>query len=696
MNHILDEAKTITSIAQVSEDIDSSESDSSEKDPADGFSMFPLSPTVAKALSEMGFVTPSPIQVETIPKLLGKQTDFLGLAATGTGKTAAYGVPAIEAVDVKLKKVQIIVLCPTRELALQVTEQLNLIGKFKGVRSVAIYGGASYGDQIRGLRGGSQIVVGTPGRVIDHLERGTLALESTKIVILDEADEMVSMGFKEEIEKILESVPEEKKTWLFSATMGSEVKRVADRFLMDPQTVQINKKEMLSSTVQQLYIFTKESNKPEILGKIIDSDEDFYGLVFCQTKALVVDINQYLLDRGLKSDCLHGDKSQSARETTMGLFRNRKIKIMVCTDVAARGIDVKDVTHVIKFSIPRELDKYVHRIGRTARSGKSGTAISLVAPHQKHLLKQIERLTKSQILEGKIPSRKEIGIKKVAKTFDLFTKVERQERSFSLIGETELAAIKAMSPEEVFSRLVSLLHPAIFTEDRVEVPREARAQADEFRRNSPDSRRRGDFRGDSRGDSRGDFRGESRGRFGSRRDSGGRDSTIRDFGGRDSGGRDFGNGDSRTRDDRGRGRRRDFDRSYDNDRSFERDFSRSTDHFQSSDQKSESPSSRFAESNRSDFRADRRGEHRSERSSEQRSDRRSDRTRKDRDEATYETKRETKRETGYSSKDSRRESSDTGRKEPRGGLKVRSDKGNQPFWKDIAKPKREYKDLSVE
>ncbi len=440
----------------------------------DSFEQLQLSPEILRSITELGFTKPSPIQAEALPLLLGEATDFLGLAATGTGKTAAFGIPMLERIDTGVRAIQALILCPTRELALQVSGQINLIGKYKGVRSVAVYGGASYGDQIRGLRAGAQIVVGTPGRLVDHMQRGTITLDQLHTVILDEADEMISMGFKDDLEFILGSTPRESSNiWLFSATMSREVRRVADEYLRDPAQVQINRTEMLPTTVEQFYYVTSESNKPEILCKLIDAADDFYGLVFCQTKQLVADLTNYLSERGYKVDSLHGDKDQNARERTMQAFRTRKVSLLICTDVASRGLDVKDITHVINYSIPRELDNYVHRIGRTARSGKTGIAMSLVTPSNRSLVIRIERMTKSRMYEGKVPTRKEIGMKKVSKILARFQEQTGADRAISLLDMEWKKALTSMSSEEVAGRFLAMTYPDVFSEQR-EAPAPAR------------------------------------------------------------------------------------------------------------------------------------------------------------------------------------------------------------------------------
>jgi ATP-dependent RNA helicase DeaD len=419
-----------------------------------------------KAITELGYEKPTPIQAQALPILLGEPLDFIGLAATGTGKTAAFGIPLIEKIDASKHGVQGLILCPTRELALQVSGQLNLIGKYKGVKAVPIYGGASYGDQIRGVKT-SSIVVGTPGRVLDHIERNTLPLRSVTTVILDEADEMISMGFKEDLEAILKNVPRElSRTWLFSATMDRNVRKIADYYLREPRHVQVNRDEMLSTTVEQIFYVTKESNKREILAKIIDSAQDFYGLVFCQTKAIVTELSQFLLEQGYKVDSLHGDKDQRARERTLNNFRERNVNILVCTDVASRGLDVKDISHVVNYSIPRELESYVHRIGRTARSGKAGLAISLVTPANRSLIPRIERMTRSQMREGKIPTRKDVGSKKITEIFSRFQKQQDYSKALELLDDNWKKEIAEMSREAIVSKFLMLTFSSLFDDSK--------------------------------------------------------------------------------------------------------------------------------------------------------------------------------------------------------------------------------------
>jgi ATP-dependent RNA helicase DeaD len=477
----------------------------------DNFNELNLNDSLMRAITELGYTKPSPIQEQALPILLGDSTDFIGLAATGTGKTAAFSIPMLTRIDPALKQVQAIILCPTRELSLQVAGQVNILGKYLDVKALTIYGGSGYGEQLYGLKQGLPVVVGTPGRIIDHIERGTLKLDGVRTVILDEADEMISMGFRDDMETILKATTNtDRNTWLFSATMSAQVRKVADKFLKKPKQVQVNRTEVLSSTVIQNYYMTQEKNKPEVLCKLIDAAEDFYGLIFCQTKSLVTDLTRYLTERGYKADCLHGDMNQPAREAAVGAFRRRTKKIIVCTDVASRGLDVKDVTHVVNYSLPREIDSYVHRIGRTARSGKDGIAMALVTPSHRHLIRKIEHETKSRFTEGVIPSRKEIGMKKLSYHLPKFMEQAQFQRSIDLMDKSWKDAIEGMTAMEVAARFLTLQFPWIFSEQ--EQPSMARSDKPTSDERAGDRPRNNGGRGDYRGGGRGNHRGNREGR----------------------------------------------------------------------------------------------------------------------------------------------------------------------------------------
>ncbi len=497
------------------------------------FKELPLREELQKAITEMGFEETTAIQAEALPILLNKETDFLGLAATGTGKTASFAIPLLQKIKKDQKGVQALILCPTRELALQVAGQIDMLGKYCGIRSVSIYGGAAYGGQLAGLKNGAQIVVGTPGRVLDHVERKTLKLDQLKTLILDEADEMISMGFKDDMEAILSGVSlDQCKTWLFSATMNPQVSRLTEKYLKSPARVQVNRTEVVPVGIEQIYYYSKEANKPEILCKLIDMAEDFYGLIFCQTKASVADLTRFLNTKGYKVDCLHGDMTQQARERTMLAFRNRTLKILVCTDVASRGLDVKDISHVVNYSLPRELESYVHRIGRTARSGKTGFAMSLVSPAHFHLVSKLERITKSKMKEGVVPTRKEIGAKVLSSHLEGFkgAQNEQSSRAMELLDASWKETLAGMTTEEVAARFLAMQFPSLFSGlDRAKehqvAPLRVRDDHDNrgTRKGRPSSggggfRRRDDDRGPRGGDERrGDGRRPEGRRFEDRR-----------------------------------------------------------------------------------------------------------------------------------------------------------------------------------
>lgn len=488
------------------------------------FEKFGLKPGLLQAIEKMGFETPSPIQEQTIPVLLEKAQDFIGLAATGTGKTAAFALPLLQNIDPTIKQTQALILCPTRELVVQVCEQINLLGREERIFALPVYGGVSYIPQIHGLKKGASIVVGTPGRIVDHLEKGNLNLSALKTLILDEADEMISMGFKESLQTVLESVNRKSASfWLFSATMNKEIKRIADRYLENPARVQINKTEVLSNTVEQFYFFTRESDKPEILSRIIEANDDFYGIIFCQTKVLVSQLNQLLVERGYKVDCLHGDKDQKSREVTMKAFRTRKVNILVCTDVASRGLDVKNVTHVINYSLPRELDSYVHRIGRTARSGSDGIAISLVAPNHRYLISRIEKMTNSKMKEGKLPTRDDLIQNKISKVLNEFLSQDQAdvELIYPLLGSDWEEAVAEMDAAEMISRFMGILAKDVLMAEDVAPLKMKVYDDDSGSRSGGGGRRRAGNRGNY---GRGNYGGGAGGGSRSRRSGGGRQS----------------------------------------------------------------------------------------------------------------------------------------------------------------------------
>lgn len=365
------------------------------------FGELELSPKILAGVSDMGFEEPSPIQKEAIPLAMAGK-DIIGQAQTGTGKTAAFGIPILEKLTGLTKYPQALIVAPTRELALQVAEELAKIGRHKKVKVAAIYGGQSMERQIRTLQGGVHIVVGTPGRLLDHLNRGTLKLEQVETLVLDEADEMLDMGFIDDIESIIKKAPEEKQMLLFSATMVNEVRRLAEKYMKQPAFVTVNREQVTVPLIEQIYYETR--NKLESLCRILDAEDTDRLIIFCRTKKGVADLVASLQSRGYAAEGLHGDLSQFQRERAMKRFREGKADILVATDVAARGIDIENISHVINYDIPQDNESYVHRIGRTGRAGRKGKAITLVEPVEFRQLRSIQLAIKTKIARQPLPT----------------------------------------------------------------------------------------------------------------------------------------------------------------------------------------------------------------------------------------------------------------------------------------------------
>jgi ATP-dependent RNA helicase DeaD len=379
---------------------------------SDSFRDLGLSPELLKAVEQMGFDTASPIQAATIPALLSGK-DVAGLSRTGSGKTAAFAIPAVECVDVKIKAPQVLILCPTRELAVQVAGEVAKLSAFKrGVMELAIYGGASYGAQYRGLEDGAQIVAGTPGRIMDHLERGSLKLGSLKMVILDEADRMLDMGFRDDIATILQQAPEQRQTAFFSATMPAAVEQLIKRYTSTPFWVRLETRAEAAPNIDQCYFEVGHGSRVGAVCRVLEATNLKFGIIFCSTKNAVDGVTEHLVAEGYQADRLHGDMSQAMRERVMRRFRDRKLEFLVATDVAARGIDVDEVEVVLNYDLPRDPEDYVHRIGRTGRAGRSGRAISFVTPREMFALDRIFRLTKIKIRRERMPTPAEAALKK--------------------------------------------------------------------------------------------------------------------------------------------------------------------------------------------------------------------------------------------------------------------------------------------
>ncbi len=368
------------------------------------FTELGLSPEVLKAVDKMGFEEASPIQTAVIPLLLAGR-DVIGQSSTGSGKTAAFGVPAIEKIDASLRAVQVLILCPTRELAVQVAEEIGKLAFFKkGVREVPIYGGQSYERQFRALEAGAQIVIGTPGRVMDHMERGTLRLDALKMVVLDEADRMLDMGFRDDIEHILKSVPPTRQLLFFSATMPSAIKTLISRYAKNPAWVKIEEQAQNAPQVDQVYFEVDRRMKIELLTRLIDLHDFRYGIVFCSTKIMVDELDGHLHARGYATDRLHGDITQAQRTRVMEKFRQRGFEFLIATDVAARGLDVDDLEVVFNYDLPNDAEDYTHRIGRTGRAGKSGRAFTFASGRELYALQNMAHYGRLKIRRESVPS----------------------------------------------------------------------------------------------------------------------------------------------------------------------------------------------------------------------------------------------------------------------------------------------------
>ncbi len=401
-----------------------------------------LDDRILRAVADMGFEETSPIQGKAIPLAL-EGTDIIGQAQTGTGKTAAFGIPLLEKVDPKLKKLQAVVLCPTRELAIQVAEEIRRLAKYMhGIKVLPVYGGQEIVKQIRSLKDGTQVIIGTPGRVMDHMRRKTIRVEEVHTVVLDEADEMLNMGFLEDMETILGQLPETRQTMMFSATMSPAILEIARKFQKDPETVKVVKKDLTVPKVTQYYYEVKQKNKVEVLSRLLDLYAPKLSVVFCNTKKGVEEVVDALQGRGYFAEGLHGDLKQIQRDRVMNSFRNGKTDILVATDVAARGIDVDDVEAVFNYDIPQDDEYYVHRIGRTGRAGREGKAFSLVVGKEVYKMRDIQRYCKTRIIPQAIPSLNDITSIKVDKILDQVRETIESQELDDMIDVIEMKLIE--------------------------------------------------------------------------------------------------------------------------------------------------------------------------------------------------------------------------------------------------------------
>lgn len=415
-----------------------------------------LAPETLRAIADMGFEEATPIQSQTI-ELLKSGEDVIGQSQTGTGKTAAFGIPCLEMIDESSQRLQAVILSPTRELAIQICEELRRLLKYRdGIKILPIYGGQPIDRQIAALRRGVQVVVGTPGRVIDHINRHTLKMRDVRFAVLDEADEMLDMGFRDDIEKILSKMPEDRQTVLFSATMPEEIKQLAKTYQRNPKFVKVAKKELTVPKIEQTYFEIKERTKPEAVSRLMDMYNPELTVIFCNTKKRVDDLVEILQSRGYFAEGLHGDLKQTQRDMVMKKFRSRTIEILVATDVAARGIDVEDVSMVINYDIPQDEEYYVHRIGRTGRAGKEGMAFSFVVGRDIYKLREIMAYAKCKIKLGKLPSLSDIERNRVNEFLDSVRNTVAENHLAKYIAMVEQLMDEDISSMDIAAALMKL------------------------------------------------------------------------------------------------------------------------------------------------------------------------------------------------------------------------------------------------
>ena len=469
-----------------------------------------LSPDILKAIGELGYESPTEIQKQTIPFILSDIRDLIALAQTGTGKTAAFSLPILDMIDDGSRKIQLLVLCPTRELCLQITKDIKNYSKYmKDLKTTAVYGGSSITDQIRSLREKPQIIVGTPGRVIDLINRKALDFSEIHWLVLDEADEMLSMGFKDDLETILRETPETKQTFLFSATMNKEVERISKNYLTNPHRISVGSINEVKKNITHEYYVLNYRQKKEGLKRLIDANPNQYSIIFCRTRMETQEVADFLMQNGYAADALHGDLSQAQRDTVMKKFRLKNIDILVATDVAARGLDVNSLTHVIHYSLPDDPEVFVHRSGRTGRAGKDGISMALIKPEESRKLKQIKSVTKIDIIEKKVPTGEEI-IK--AQVNGVFEKLLTEHEDIFSFDDSLIPDLSSFSKEELVHQLLQLQlrDMALYYLNKNDI------QEQKFSRDDD----RGDRRGRDR--DRGGRDSDRRGKFGDRdrRDSG--------------------------------------------------------------------------------------------------------------------------------------------------------------------------------
>lgn len=449
-----------------------------------------VSPEIRKAIEEMGYENPMPVQEEVIPYLLGENNDVVALAQTGTGKTAAFGLPLLQQIDVKNRVPQSLILCPTRELCLQIAGDLNDYSKYiDGLKVLPVYGGSSIDSQIRSLKRGVHIIVATPGRLLDLMERKTVSLSTVHNIVMDEADEMLNMGFTDSINAILADVPKERNTLLFSATMSPEIARISKNYLQNAKEITIGRKNESTSNVKHVAYTVQAKDKYAALKRIVDYYPQIYGIIFCRTRKETQEIADKLMQEGYNADSLHGELSQAQRDAVMQKFRIRNLQLLVATDVAARGLDVDDLTHVINYGLPDDTESYTHRSGRTGRAGKTGTSIAIINLREKGKLREIERIIGKKFIAGEMPTGKQICEKQLIKVIDELEKVKVNEEEITDFMPEIYRKLEWLSKEDLIKRMVS--HEFNRFLDYYRDREEIETPTDSRERNTRDSRERG-------------------------------------------------------------------------------------------------------------------------------------------------------------------------------------------------------------
>lgn len=429
----------------------------------DTFTQLPLLPTVQEAITQLGFTKPTEIQAKIIPVLIeNPKQDIHAQAQTGTGKTLAFGIPLLQTVDPSHKKVQALVVAPTRELVLQIYESIKEIARNTGIVLEPVYGGMPIERQIANIKRGAQIIIGTPGRLNDHLRRKTLNLEQTKILVLDEADIMLDMGFKEEVDDILKHLPTNRAIWLFSATVMPGIKQLVKSHMHNATSVRASAESVITAQVTQYYCVVPYRKRVAVAARFIEASPDFYGIIFCQTKLLTSEVTEQLASKGFKVNCLHGDMKQTLRNRVIKGFKDKDFNILVATNVAARGLDVSNLTHVINFSLPEEHESYIHRIGRTGRAGKQGIAIVFVAPDQLYAVRRLEKIAKTTLLEIPVPPLESIINAKMGAISDFIEQAKQPDRKLSLVHKTLRELINSFSEEEIRNSFALALEEKFF------------------------------------------------------------------------------------------------------------------------------------------------------------------------------------------------------------------------------------------